>query len=172
MTSTPRRRRASWLARAAAFALAAHAMGAAGCDPQKQRRPVEMAPIGTVPVLTRTVDEPDAGSTTSPNSAGSLSAREGPCTSDSFESLDDVLKQCESKMPSASDVPNGMRDRLEVRVTSSTPTITPGGRADLTLLLKNKSNEPLPLYFTGDPTPRFEVEALDAKGKRVDLPPG
>ena len=172
MTSTPGRRRASWLARAAAFALAAHAMGAGGCDPQKQRRPVEMAPIGTVPVLTRTVDEPDAGSTTSPNSAGSLSAREGPCTSDSFESLDDVLKQCESKMPSASDVPNGMRDRLEVRVTSSTPTITPGGRADLTLLLKNKSNEPLPLYFTGDPTPRFEVEALDAKGKRVDLPPG
>ena len=174
MTSTPRRTRARWLARAAAFALVALAMGAgaAGCDPQKQRRPVEMAPIGTVPILTRTVDEPDAGTTTAPNSAGSLSAKEGPCTSDTFESLDEVLKQCESKMPSTGDVPNGMRDRLEARVTSGTPTITPGGRADLTLVLKNKSNEALPLYFTGDPTPRFEVEALDAKGKRVDLPPG
>ncbi len=172
MTSIPRQARALWLARAAAFALAAHAMGSAGCDPQHQRRPVEMAPIGTVPVLTRTVEEPDAGTTTAPNSAGSLSAKDGPCTSDTFESLDEVLKQCESKMPSTGDVPNAMRDRLEVRVTSGTPTITPGGRADLSLILKNKSNEPLALYFTGDPTPRFDVEALDAKGKRVDLPPG
>ncbi len=172
MTSTPRRRRASWLARTAAIALAAHGLGAAGCGPPKQRRPVEMAPIGTVPVVVRTTEEPDGGTTTTPNSGGSLAAKEGPCSSDDFESLEDALKQCESKMPRTGEVPNGMRDRLEVRVTSGTPTIAPGGRADLSLTLKNKSNEPLPLYFTGDPTPRFEVEATDAKGKRVDLPPG
>jgi hypothetical protein len=164
------RRPASRFARAAAIALAAQGMATAGCDPPKQRRPIEMAPIGTVPVLTRTTEEPDGGATTTPNSGTPSAAKEAACTSDDFESLEEALKQCESKMPRAGDVPNGMRDRLEVRVTSSTPTITPGGRADLSLTLKNKSNEPLPLYFTGDPTPRFEVEALDAKGKRVDLP--
>lgn len=172
MRSVPRRLRASWLARLAAAALAAHGMVAAGCDPPTQRRPVEMAPIGTVPVLTRTADEPDGGTTTAPNSAGSLSAKEAACTSDDFESLEEALKLCESKMPRAGDVPSGMRERLEVRVTSGTPTITPGGRADVTLTLKNKSSEPLPLYFSGDPTPRFELEAVDAKGKRVDLPAG
>lgn len=172
MASTPRRRRASWLARAAAIAAAAHGMVTAGCDPPKQRRPIEMAPIGTVPVLTRTSEEPDGGTTTTPNSGTPSAAKEAACTSEDFESLEDALKQCESKMPRTGDVPSGMRERLEVKVTSGTPTITPGGRADLVLVLKNKSNEPLPLYFTGDPTPRFEVEALDAKGKRVDLPPG
>jgi len=172
MTPFPLRWRASWLARTVAVALAAHGMAAAGCGPPQQRRPIEMTPIGTVPVLTRTAEEPDGGATTTPNSGTPSAAKEAACTDDDFESLEEALKQCESKMPRAGDVPSGMRDRLEVRVTSSTPTITPGGRADLTLVLKNKSNEPLPLYFTGDPTPRFEVEALDAKGKRVDLPPG
>lgn len=174
MASTPprSRARARWLAHVAAIALALHGVGAAGCAPPKQRRPIEMAPIGTVPVLTRTVDEPDAGATTTPNSGTPSAAKESACTSDDIESLEDALKPCESKMPRAGDVPSGMRDRLEVRVTSASPTVTPGGRADLSVTLKNKSNEPLPLYFTGDPTPRFEVEALDAKGKRVDLPPG
>jgi hypothetical protein len=172
MTSIPRPPRARRLARAAAFALAAHGIGAAGCDPPKQRRPIEMAPIGTVPILTRTTEEPDAGATTTPNSGTPSAAKESACTGDDFESLEEALKLCESKMPRSGDVPSSMRERLEVRVTSSTPTIAPGGRADISLTLKNKSNEPLPLYFTGDPSPRFEVEALDAKGKRIDLPPG
>jgi hypothetical protein len=171
MTSNLWRRRAPRLACAAVVAVAALGL-VAGCDPPKQRRPIEMAPIGTVPVLTRTSEEADGGTTTTPNSGTPSAAKESACTDDDFESLEDALKQCESKMPRAGDVPSTMRDRLEVRVTSSTPIISPGGRADLTLVLKNKSNEPLPLYFTGDPTPRFEVEALDAKGKRVDLPPG
>jgi hypothetical protein len=175
MTPCARPDRTSRLACAAAIAVAAHAVIVTGCDPPKQRRPVEMAPIGTVPVLTRTSEETDGGATTTPNSgtpSAAAAAKESGCASEDFEALDEALRQCESKMPRTGDVPNGMRDRLEVKVTSGTPTITPGGRADLTLTLKNKSNEPLPLYFTGDPTPRFEVEALDAKGRRIDLPAG
>ena len=177
MTSILPRLRTSRLAHAGGIGLALGAIeaGAIGCGGPPKRRPVEMAPIGTVPVLTRTSEEPDGGATTTPNSGTpnvASAAKEGACTSDDFESLEDALKQCESKMPRQGDVPSGMRDRLEVRVMSGTPTITPGGRADLMLTLKNKSSEPLPLYFTGDPTPRFEVEALDGKGKRVDLPPG
>lgn len=156
----------------AAFALVLQAALWAGCTPPKQRKPIEMAPIGTVPIASRTADEPDGGTTTTPNSGTPSAAKEAACTGGEFETLDDVLRQCDSAMPRAGDVPNGMRDRLEVRVTASTPSITPGGRVDLTLTLKNKSNEPLPLYFSGDPTPRFEIETVDAKGKRVDLPAG
>jgi len=131
-----------------------------------------MAPIGTVPIKERTADEPDGGATTTPNSGTPSAAKEAACTSGDFESLEEALKQCDSAMPRAGDVPSGMRDKLEVRVISGTPSISPGGRVDLTLTLKNKSGEPLPLYFSGDPNPRFEVEALDAKGRRVDLPTG
>jgi hypothetical protein len=148
------------------------AVVAAGCSTPKQRKPVEMAPIGTVPILSRTADEPDGGTTTTPNSGTPSAAKEAACTGGDFEMLDEVLRQCDSSMPRGGDVPAGMRDKLEVRVTASTPSITPGGRVDLTVTLKNKSNEPLPLYFTGDPLPRFEVEALDNKGKRADLPTG
>ena len=131
-----------------------------------------MAPIGTVPIKERTAEEADGGSTTTPNSGTPSAAKESACTSGEFDALEDALKQCDSTMPRGGDVPSGMREKLEVRVTSGTPSITPGGRVDLTLTLRNKSAEPLPLYFSGDPTPRFEVEALDAKGRRVDLPTG
>jgi hypothetical protein len=172
MTTLFRRLCARKLARAAVVALATEGLLSAGCDPPAKRKPIEMAPIGTVPILTRTAVEPDGGTTTSPNSGTASASKEAACTSDDFEALEDALKQCEAKMPRSGDVPSNMRDKLDVRVTSGTPSITPGGRADLTLTLKNKSNEPLPLYFTGDPTPRFEIEAVDAKGRRVDLPTG
>jgi hypothetical protein len=172
MTTTSRRYLPRKLARAAAAALALHGVVVAGCEPPKARKPIEMAPIGTVPIKERTAEEPDGGATTTPNSGTPSAAKEATCTSGDFETLEDVLKQCDSAMPRAADVPSGMRDKLEVRVSSGTPSISPGGRVDLTLTLKNKSGEPLPLYFSGEPIPRFEVEALDAKGRRVDLPAG
>lgn len=172
MTTPPRRPRPRKAAHATFVALALQAVVCAGCTPPKQRRPIEMAPIGTVPNVSRTADEPDGGTTTTPNSGTPSAAKEAACTGGDFETLDETLRGCDSTMPRAGDVPSGMRDKLEVRVTASTPSITPGGRVDLTLTLKNKSSEPLPLYFSGDPTPRFEVEALDAKGKRADLPAG
>ncbi|MDB4938593.1 MAG: hypothetical protein JWP87_5565 [Labilithrix sp.] len=172
MTTTLRRPRARKLARAAAVALATQGLVTAGCDPPARRKPVEMAPIGTVPILTRTAEEGNGGTTTTPNSGTPVAGKDAACTSDEFESLEEALRMCETKMPRGSDVPSGMREKLEVRVTTGAPSITPGGRADLTLTLKNKSSEPLPLYFTGDPTPRFEIEAIDGKGRRVDLPAG
>ncbi len=173
MTTTSRRPRPRTLARAVIAALAVNGVVSIACDPPKVRKPVEMAPIGTVPIITRTVEEPDAGgTTTSPNSATSSIVKDASCTSAEFETLEDVLRQCGSPMPRGGDVPGGMKDKLEVRVVAGTPSITPGGRVDLTVTLKNKSSEPLPLYFTGAPTPSFEIEAVDGKGKRVDLPTG
>ncbi len=159
---------------ALALALAVAALGVliAGCAPVKPRKPVEMAPIGTVPVATRTTEEPEGGTTTTPNSGTPSAAKETACASADFEVLEEALKQCDAAMPRSTDLPSGIREKLELRVTSTTPSIVAGGRVDLTITLKNKSNEPLPLYFTGDPTPRFDVEAVDAKGRRVDLPAG
>lgn len=177
MTTTSRARPAGKpaprrLLRVGLLALALVAAAAAGCEPPKVRKPIEMAPIGTVPIVTRTSVEEGDGGTTTPNSGTPSPGKEAACQSAEFESLDEVLRTCDSPMPRSGDVPSGMRDKLELRVTASTPSITPGGRVDLTLTLKNKSNEPLPLYFTGAPQPVFEVEAVDTKGKRIDMPSG
>ena len=153
-------------------ALAALGAFATGCGGTQQRKPVEMAPIGTVPIATRTATEPAGGTTTTPNSGTPSPMKEAACAGDDFEALDEALKQCDTKMPRTTDVPTGMRDKLELRVTTATPSIAGGGRVDLTITFKNKSAEPLPLYFTGDPQPKFDVEAVDLKGHRVDLPAG
>ena len=172
MTSIPRRARAAQRLRAAVAALATLGVSTTGCGAEKQRKPVEMAPIGTVKIATRTAVEPEGGTTTTPNSGTPPPMKEAACASDDFEALEDALRQCDAKMPGSADVPTGMRDKLELRVTSGTPSIAAGGRVDLTVTFKNKSNEPLPLYFTGDPSPKFDVEAVDSKGHRVDLPAG
>ncbi|MDB5215924.1 MAG: hypothetical protein JWO86_3851 [Myxococcaceae bacterium] len=153
-------------------ALAALGASTAGCGGAKQRKQVEMAPIGTVPIATRTSSEPEGGTTTTPNSGTPSPMKEAACAGDDFEVLDEALRQCDAKMPRTTDLPTGMRDKLELRATSGTPSIAGGGRVDLTITFKNKSSEPLPLYFTGDPLPKFDVEAVDLKGHRVDLPPG
>lgn len=170
MTTPSRRRRPRKLARAAVAALAV-VLG--GCAAPAQRRPIEMTPIGTVPDVERTVVELDGGTTTTPNSGTASPAKEAACTMNEIEALDQALRGCETPMPRAGDIPAGLADKLELSVTSSAPSTTPGGRIDVTLTLKNKSNDPLALYFSGDPKPRFEVEAFDAKGaRRVDLPTG
>ncbi|MBX3190006.1 MAG: DUF4232 domain-containing protein [Labilithrix sp.] len=150
--------------------------GAGGCAPPAQRKPIEMTPIGTVPNVPRTADDDTSeGPVTSPNSgtpSPGTAAKEAACTGGEFDALDDALRQCDTPMPRSGEVPGGMKVKLDVRVVPSTPSTTPGGRVDLVVTLKNKSSEPLPLYFSGDPSPRFEVEALDAKGRRADLPTG
>jgi hypothetical protein len=155
-----------------ACVVACVALSVSACEPRRQRRPIEMAPIGTVPVVVRTVEEPDGGTTTTPNSGTAPSARESACAGAELEATEETLRQCEAPTPRASDLPPGLRDRLEVRVSASASSVGPGGRVELTVTLKNRSSEPLPLYFAGDPTPRFEVEALDGKGRRADLPAG
>jgi hypothetical protein len=151
--------------------LLAHAVLALGCAPPPQRKPLEMTPIGTVPNIQRKAEESDGGSTTTPNSGTPLAAtKESPCTGGDFDALDEALRQCDSPMPRAGEVPSGMRDRLDVRVTSNVISTSPGGRIEVTVTLRNKSSDPLPLFFSGDPAPHFELDAFDAKGRRVDLP--
>src|SRR4051794_11327593 len=72
---------------------------ALGCDPPPRRKPITMTPIGTVPIATRTTEEPDGGTTTTPNSGTPSPEKEAACTGGDFDALDDALKQCDSKMP-------------------------------------------------------------------------
>lgn len=146
---------------------------ALACTPPPPRKPLEMEHIGTVRNEPRTpVDEDVDSGVTSPNSATPLPGRESACATGEIDDLAEALKRCESTMPRASELPTGLKDKLEVKVNAGTVSITPGGRVDLTVILRNKSSDTLPLFFSGDPAPRFDVEAVDARGKRVDLPPG
>jgi hypothetical protein len=141
------------------------------CSPSPRPKTIEMQPIGTVPDVPRAPEDDGEGDVTTPNSATPSPAKVAACTSTSFDDLEEALKGCEVSMPSSSELPR-VKGKLDVRVTASTPSTTPGGRVDLQIVFRNTSSEALPLIFTGDPAPRFDVEAVDAKGKRVDLPAG
>lgn len=153
---------------ALAVALAA---SSAGCTKPPQHKPIEMEPMGTVENVPKPEVDDTPGTTTTPNSGTPNAAKEAACTMTEVENLEVALQSCDVSMPKMSDVPS-VKDRLELKVTASTPSTAPGGRVDLVLTLRNKTSEPLPLYFTGDPNPHFDVEALDAKGRRADLPAG
>jgi len=50
------------------------------------------------------------------------------------------------------------------------PKVLPGSHADVLVSFINHTNANMPLYFTIDPMPRFEIEVYDKKSNRVDLP--
>lgn len=140
-----------------------------GCTPPREPKKLEMEPIGTIKnVPTTPREEVGDSATTTPNS-GTPTPGATPCSGTEIDNLEESLAQCEVAMPRASDVPS-VKDKLDVQVTTSRPTTPPGGRVEVSIVLRNKSSEPLTLYFTGDPRPRFDVEAVDARGRRADLP--
>ncbi len=96
------------------------------------------------------------------------------CAGFEIGNLEEVLNKvsCEAPLPKLDDKALDPKDRLEVKLTASLAKVVPGQHADLFLTLTNKGKEPLPLTFSIDPTPRFEVETYDAKNKRVDMPGG
>jgi len=87
--------------------------------------------------------------------------------------LEDVLlkSSCEVPSPKAEDKPMDAKN-VEVKVATSSAKVAPGSKIDVVVSFTNKTKEPLPLLFTIDPMPRFEVQAYDAKGNRVDMPKG
>jgi hypothetical protein len=139
------------------------------CAPAPSRKTLEMEPIGTLKNVPTTplLDESDSGVTT-PNS-GTPGPGNSACSGGDFDNLEEALRQCEVPVPRASEVPS-IKDKLEVKVSTNNPSTPPGGRIEVQITLRNKTNEALALYFTGDPTPRFDLETTDAKGRRADLP--
>ncbi len=151
-------------------------VGVSACAAPPKRKPIEMEPIGTVPNVPRTVDEGDGGATTTPNSGTPLTGvgngKESACQSADFESVVDAFKTCEAPTPKSGELPTGYRDKLEIRVVPNPTTIPAGGHVDVSITLRNKSQDPLPLYVSGDPASHIDIDVFDAKGRRADLPSG
>lgn len=170
------------IARSCGAALAIVLSGSIGCASSSKREPIAMEPIGTVSNLPRTPEEPDddAG-VTAPNSAGSSASApsgasaaggtSGECAGGEFRDLADALNGCEVPMPKTSEV-RGLKNKLEIRVNAASSTTTPGGRVDFDVVLRNKTGEPIALFFSGDPVARLDTEVVDGKGRRADAPPG
>jgi len=161
--------------------LAALLISAAGCGAKK---PAQAADSIDTTETTAKPDEakeaakpPPSGDTAKPAGDGEAkpdAPKKDECTGFEIANLEEVLNKvsCEAPLPKLDDKALDPKDRLEVKLSSSLNKIVPGQHADLFVTLTNKSKEPLPLTFTIDPTPRFEVETYDAKNKRVDMPAG
>ena len=141
----------------------------ASCGPPLARKPLAMEPIGTVKDVPKPDVDDTPGGTTTPNSGTPNPAKEAACTITDADTLDETLRACEGPMPKTGEIPP-IKDKLETKLNASAASTTPGGRLELVLSLHNRTNEPLLLVFTGDPSPHFDVEAIDAKGRRADLP--
>jgi hypothetical protein len=96
------------------------------------------------------------------------------CTGFDMEYLDDVLNKVACEVPNMPSGEQGkdLKEKLEVKLVSSSNKVAPGAKVDLIVVFSNKTKEPMPLHFAVDPTPRFETEVYDPKGKRMDQPPG
>jgi hypothetical protein len=83
-----------------------------------------------------------------------------------------IQSACEVQDPKADEKQKEMKGLLEVKVTTSANKVAPGGHVDVIVTFVNKSKGPLALDFVLDPSPRFMIEAYDAKEKRIDMPAG
>ena len=97
--------------------------------------------------------------------------KKDPCTGFEIDLQSMLMNSaCEVPNPKPDEKSVDMKGKLAVTLVASSPTVAPGGHADLTVTLANKSNAPITLSFTIDPTPRFPTETFNAKHKRVDMP--
>ena len=119
-------------------------------------------------------DTKSAG-TDKPSPGSADEAATGPkkdeCSAFEIANLEEVLLKsaCEVPNPKPDDKPMDAKN-IEVKVTTPFPKVPAGGHVDVTVSFTNKTKDAIPLYFTIDPMPRFEVQAYDAKGNRVDMP--
>jgi hypothetical protein len=104
---------------------------------------------------------------------GDGGAKADQCVGFDVASMDDMLAKAPCEVPNQrpdSIEPKDMKGKIEVKVDASPTSTAPGGKVDLVVSIANKTKEPITLSFRIDPTARFDVEALDKKGKRVDIP--
>jgi hypothetical protein len=115
------------------------------------------------------------GATTEKGDGGAGPEKKDECVGFEIGNVEDVLVKSSCEEPNVN--PDAMQNvdlkgKLEVAVSASPTKVAPGGKTELFVAFTNKSKEPLTLHFKINPVPRFSVEAYDAKGKRVDMPPG
>jgi hypothetical protein len=110
-----------------------------------------------------------AGTASAGGEGAPAAPKKDECTGFEIGNLEDTLGKVSCEVEKADDKQIEPKDRLDVTV-SGPQKVTPGQHADLIVTIKNKTKAPMPLFFTIDPLPRFEVETYDAKNHRVDMP--
>ncbi len=168
------------------FAFLAAAAATTGCGKKKPAQAAdaidttEASPKKDPDATEKPEASPQAGGAGSSSGGGggdgteTAAPKKDECVGFEMGNLDEVLNKiaCEAPLPKIDDKALDPKDRLEVKLSASPLKVAPGQHADLYLSFTNKTKQPLPLTFTIDPTPRFEVETYDAKSKRVDMPSG
>lgn len=104
---------------------------------------------------------------------GDGGAKKDECVGFDVASLEDILSKAPCEVPNQrpdSIEPKDMKGQIEVKVDASPTSSAPGGKVDLLVSIANKTKEPITLNFRIDPTPRFDIEVMDKKGKRADIP--
>lgn len=119
---------------------------------------------------TTSSDKPAPGSQDDSSNGG---AKKDECSLFETANLEEVLlkSSCEVPNPGPDQKPMDAKN-VEVKVATSSAKVAPGAKLDVVVSFTNKTKETIPLLFTIDPMPRFEVQAYDAKGNRVDMPKG
>ena len=109
-----------------------------------------------------------------PAAPGSADDSTGPkkdeCSVFDEPNIEGVLLKSACEAPTPTGQAPDTSKTLAVKVTVSPNVLAPGGHGDVLVSFTNKSAAPLPLYFTIDPMPRFDIEVYNAKGMRMDLP--
>jgi hypothetical protein len=109
-----------------------------------------------------------------PPAPGSSDDSTGPkkdeCSVFDEPNLEGVLLKSACEAPTPTGTPPDLSKSLVVKVSVSPNVVAPGAHADVLVSFTNKSTAVLPLYFTIDPMPRFDIEVYNAKGNRMDLP--
>jgi hypothetical protein len=151
-----------------AVAIASFVLGSCGGSRKPPNQPEE-EPIGTSsdPPPTSTgatpLDAPPVGD-------GEHDKKKDDCNGSESVNLEEVLMRNACEVPLPKTNPPDLKGKLEVKVTANPPKTNPGGHVELVVSFANKTKDPMTLTFQIDPSPRFETEAFDVKGTRVDYP--
>ncbi|HLK39529.1 MAG TPA: hypothetical protein VKU41_22390 [Polyangiaceae bacterium] len=100
--------------------------------------------------------------------------KDAPCAGTNIQDLLALASQdsCVTNDPQAEVNRREVKDVLEVKVTTDSPKVAPGGTVKVTVALHNKGKQPLPLDLKVDPLPRVLFEVSTPKGQRADKPTG
>lgn len=138
-------------------------LGGLGC------KPPERIPIKYQPINTGAPPVDNDGSKSTPAIAASPNVN-NECIFDHADDLDGTVRggDCDADPPAA----YMMNKLLGVKVTLSAPEVAPGGRIEVRMVFENLSKEKLPVFFYRNPTVKFPMLSLNAKGRDVAFPEG
>jgi hypothetical protein len=137
----------------------------ANCAPKPPPK-LAMVPLG---VDTGTAGADHAAVARASDPLMGTTAKVAQCTTGDTDDIEAILRTntCVAEPSSAS-----LTGKVDVKVNASALEVARGGRVEFSLLLHNLTSNEVVLYMNRMSALTIEVQVLDAKGKRVDVPTG